>query len=66
MIDVTKYVPLVGQPLEVVEQAIKADGKYVRVIEKDGVPQVVTRDHNLSRLNVVVKNGIVTAIQGIG
>lgn len=66
MIEIVKYIPLVGKPLEVVEQAVRADGKYVRVVIKDDVYQMVTSDYNLSRLNVVVKNGIVTAIQGLG
>lgn len=66
MIEVTKYAPLVGQPLEVVEQAVKSDGKYVRVIQEDGVHRALTEDYNVNRLNVVVNHGIVTSIQGLG
>lgn len=56
----------VGQPLEVLTEALHRSGKIIRVTMKDGQPMIVTRDYNTNRLNVTVKGNIVDTIVGFG
>ncbi|MFZ8967612.1 MAG: hypothetical protein ACO20G_01085 [Ilumatobacteraceae bacterium] len=41
-------------------------GMVMRVVERDGEPLMVTEDYRTDRINVVVADGVVVAIDGIG
>jgi hypothetical protein len=41
-------------------------GLVMRVVERDGEPLMVTEDYRTDRINVVVADGVVVAIDGIG
>ena len=41
-------------------------GGEMRVVERDGEPLMVTEDYRTDRINVVVADGVVVAINGIG
>jgi len=41
-------------------------GMVMRVVERDGEPLMVTEDYRTDRINVVVVDGVVVAIDGIG
>jgi len=41
-------------------------GMAMRVVERDGEPLMVTEDYRTDRINVVVADGVVVAIDGIG
>ena len=61
-IDVTKTETMIGQPLEKVQAACDAAEVRHRVIEVDGEPRMVTKDHRPDRLNFKVKAGLVTEV----
>ena len=44
----------------------KPKGYTVRVVKEDGVWYMVTMDFRTDRINVIVENGIITEIDGIG
>jgi hypothetical protein len=46
--------------------AAQTNGWELRVIERDGQPQVVTDDYRPNRIDVVVENGVVVAVKSIG
>lgn len=53
---------LVGMPLEKAQNACEERKLLHRVIQIDGEPQIVTKDHRPERLNFTVEKGIVTAV----
>jgi hypothetical protein len=57
---------LVGLSEEDAATRAKRDGCTVRVVERDGEPLAATMDFNPARVNVVVTDGKVTAVQGVG
>jgi predicted MPP superfamily phosphohydrolase len=62
----TMYDAFIGQPLEVLKEALERDGKTIRIVQLNGNPAVVTMDLNINRLNVGVTNNIVDLIRGFG
>lgn len=62
----TNYEYLIGMTVEVAKNAVKSDGKYIRVVKKDGHYQEITAEYSSSRINVEVKNNIIVAITSIG
>ena len=56
----------VGKPVEVLEQALHAAGKTMRITVKDGKLILTTQEVNVNRLNISVKNGIVASIGNFG
>jgi hypothetical protein len=57
---------VVGLCVADAEALAKGFGYEVRVVSLDGVGQAVTDDLRPTRINVVVDNGVVTAVQSIG
>jgi hypothetical protein len=57
---------VVGLCIADAEALAKSFGYEVRVVSLDGVGQAVTDDLRPTRINVVVDNGVVTAVQSIG
>jgi hypothetical protein len=56
----------IGLTLIELEDLLKQEGARVRVVSRDGVPCVVTRDYRLDRLNINLKNGVVDSVNGWG
>lgn len=56
---------IVGDPYLEAEKAAVAKGCDLRVVERDGEPLAVTQDFRPDRVNVVVKDGDVTRIDGL-
>lgn len=54
-----------GLDLEAASAVAEARGCTLRVVRIDGVDQVVTEDFSLSRVNVIVRRGLVVGIDGI-
>ena len=53
-----------GMPLAEAEAAAKACGVELRVVERDGVPSVVTMDFRPDRVDVAIKHGVVSDVRG--
>lgn len=57
---------LVGVTLDLAfEECIKNDMK-LRVVVFDGKPLIITRDYNAKRINVCVKDNLISEVRGIG
>jgi hypothetical protein len=57
---------VVGESVQGAERLAERHGCSVRVIERDGEPLAGTDDLVPSRINVVVENGLVTQVAGVG
>ena len=57
---------VVGMPVEEATAAAESNGWTVRVSTLDGEGQMLTEDYSVSRLNLAVEAGIVTAVEFIG
>jgi superoxide dismutase len=51
---------LVGQPLERVQKDVEGAGWLLRITQRDGKFKIITCDVKENRINVSVKDGIVT------
>jgi hypothetical protein len=49
---------MVGLPEDMAREILESVGYSMRVIERDGVHYVVTRDHNPNRIDVVIEDGL--------
>jgi hypothetical protein len=63
MSDFTQYI---GLTLKELEPILKKDGKIFRVVSVDGIPCIVTRDYRTDRLNVILKNNVISSVSGWG
>ena len=54
----------VGKTLEEAEKKAKDDGFVTRVVEKDGHQYMLTMELRADRINLRVRNNIVTSIYG--
>lgn len=50
---------LVGQDVNTAIGMVAASGGTVRVVSNDGIPAVVTKDYQPTRLNLTVVDGVV-------
>ena len=60
--DVNNSATLVGQKLEVVQPALEAANIKFRIIEKDGESMMMTMDYLPDRLNLKIKDGVITEV----
>mgnify|MGYP001060713060 CR=1 FL=1 len=56
----------IGKPKSELESFLKDNFHTLRIIKRDGIPMVCTRDVNRDRLNVEVVENLITAIKGFG
>lgn len=59
-------VDIIGKTEAEAEHVLTCDGKKMRVTQRDGEPYMVTMDYWPERINVVVEQGRVIQISGIG
>ena len=59
-------VALVGMTLEDAEVWAGARGMTIRPVRIDGEDLAVTMDYREDRINVEIKNGVVSVVQGLG
>lgn len=52
----------VGHTEQEVTDAVVSGGGHVRVVRRDGIPHIATRDCVPNRANLTVENGVVTKI----
>ncbi len=64
--DTVDLAPLVGMTLADAEAWAEARGMLVRPVVIDGEPLAVTEDFSLDRINVELKAGVVSVVQGLG
>lgn len=57
----TFCVSLLRMPEETAKRRIMGAGLACRVLRRDGVPRIATRECNFRRINLHIENGIVTS-----
>lgn len=69
MTDISKdifYRQFIGLEVEEAIECAKFIDNSIRIVEKDGNVMVITRDVNLSRINVKVKDGKISEVCSLG
>jgi len=57
---------IIGQSVEDVLIYLKKLDYTIRIVEEDGRVFMVTMDFKNNRVNVIVENGLIISIQGLG
>ena len=57
---------VLGRSADEAERLAEDNGCHLRVVERDGQSQPVTKDLRFDRINVAVRDGVVTRVASIG
>jgi len=57
---------IVGLPKEVAQSQCEESGFRMRIVEEDGEARVGTMEYRANRINVIVRDGRVQEVTGIG